>query len=211
VFLEEPIFKTQRGKLLLFAFLVYSFSFVLLGNALVNYSSHVDLVVVGPEVLRPTGAGSVTEWSSNLLVDNWQCLNEVNSDDDSSYVYSSNLLVNQTDFYSIQSHTVGFGTITNVTVWMRSRASDVPAGLTPPMQLMLKTHSTEFQADPISLTTTYTNYAQSYPVNPQTGIAWTWSEIDTLEVGIRGSAIQVDSSTANPTCTQIWIEVNYHP
>ena len=183
---------------------------MLVGNALVSYSANVDLTVVGPEVMRPNGAGSLTEWTSNLG-DNWQSVNDATPDDGASYVYSTSLLVNQTDYYQIQNHAVGFGTITNVTVWMRCRASDVLSGLAPPIQLMLKTYSTEYDGSIVTLTTTYKNYAQSYLVNPQTSQAWTWSELDVLEVGIRGNAIQVESSTADPYCTQIWVEVNYHP
>ena len=65
----------------------------------------------------------------------------------------------------------------------------------------IRTNSTNYQGAQIKPSTIYTTYSTTYITNPQTSVAWTWTEIDAIEIGpqIRRAA----------RVTQVWIEIYY--
>jgi len=56
-----------------------------------------------------------------------------------------------------------------------------------------------------SLTTTYTEYTSEWSINPATGLAWTWSAIDALEVGVK--SVQTGTWIGEIRVTQIYVKV----
>ena len=68
----------------------------------------------------------------------------------------------------------------------------------------IKTNGTEYSGDWNSLTTTYTDYSQTYTTNPQTLSGWTWDEINNLQAGV-----SFQNATGGARATQVWVEVNY--
>jgi hypothetical protein len=70
-----------------------------------------------------------------------------------------------------------------------------------------KTHGTVYTGSEES-NATDTFVLKSYPwtTNPNTGQAWTWSEIDALQVGIE---LKADSLDDGAVCTQVYLVVNY--
>ena len=70
-----------------------------------------------------------------------------------------------------------------------------------------KTHGTVYTGSEES-NATDTFVLKSYPwtTNPNTGQAWTWSEIDALQVGIE---LKADSIDDGAVCTQVYLVVNY--
>jgi len=53
---------------------------------------------------------------------------------------------------------------------------------------------------------TFTLESYQWTTNPATGQPWTWSEIDSLQLGIE---LKSDSTDTVSACTQVYIEVNY--
>jgi hypothetical protein len=51
------------------------------------------------------------------------------------------------------------------------------------------------------------NYYETWTTNPGTGEAWTWGEIEDLQIGTK----LYDDGTGSPQCTQVYAEVNYTP
>jgi len=58
----------------------------------------------------------------------------------------------------------------------------------------LKTHGMVYDSSPISLTTAWADYGTHTwsPVNPFTGLLWTWNEINALQIGPRLRCAQAD-------------------
>ena len=75
-----------------------------------------------PELLRPNGAGNSTQNTPNGAAENWQCVAEDPSDEDSTYVQCDTTSY-QKDSYATQDHSVGSGTISKVTINIRCSKS----------------------------------------------------------------------------------------
>jgi len=113
-------------------------------------------------------------------VNSFECVNEV-SIDTSDYVYTSANKV--TDSYSLSNH-LAFGTISQVNIIHTAKRystnkfylySRLSTGGSPVY------HSLGGGAP---LSAAYADYTTNYTMSPFTSSAWTWSEINNLQVGI---------------------------
>jgi hypothetical protein len=121
---------------------------------------------------------------------------------DSAYYGFANSATN--DYYlAIDDHIAEIGTITSVTVKAYARRSGSSGSST--FTIGLKTNGSNYlSGSKTSSSTTYALYSGSaYLTNPQSGAAWTWSEIDSLV-----AIIDHTNSTAMRT-TELYVEVNY--
>ncbi len=173
----------------------------------VVYMTPISLTVFDREILQPDGSGGLAEWKPVPAMENWKCVNQAVSDEDSSYVVASSTSV-LTDFYGLQNNTVKEGKISSITVFIRCRTSELLSGQSPPVSILVNTNSKEYQSKHFALTTSYSNYSQTYSLNPATGQVWTWKEINDLQVSIRGNAISsiglfspIPSPTPSPSPT----------
>ena len=150
------------------------------------------------EILRPDGVGTYTNLNLVGASQNWQAVAEATADDDASYVSGFGTQYEQ-DTYRVENHTSGAGTIDSVVIHMV--CAGVSAG--KKARTLVITNGSEFGGVEINLTTvsTYVEYYTTYTTNPATLAAWTWTEIDNLEIGID---IKKDGH-----CTQVWAEVFY--
>ncbi len=155
------------------------------------------------QTLRPDGAGSSTDFTAVGDSPNWRCVDETSADGDATYVRSIDYIFYRKDLYTIQDHS-GSGAIKRVTVWIRSRASTTFLGSST-VKTVIRTYSTNYLGNAVTLTTSYTDYSTIYATNPNTGSAWTWPEIDSLQIGLTGLAAWVTSIR----CTQVWLVIEY--
>ena len=157
---------------------------------------------------RPGGAGDEANLTLVGATNNWEAVDEVNSDDDSTYVYTRDKSAYTTDLHNLDDASLS-GTINSVTVYIRSRSVD------PPTQAgaytWIKTNGVSYSGSEITLTTSYADYSTVYATNPQTGSAWTWAEIDALQagVGLRGSSTTGAEAQRESRCTQVWVVIDY--
>jgi hypothetical protein len=111
------------------------------------------------------------------------------------------------DTYATEDASVS-GTINSVTVWIRARhylgGGDTSTGYAC---TVLRSGTTNYQGDSITLTNSYNVYSTVYYTNPAGG-AWTWSAINALQCGV---GLTRTSGGGEARCTQVWIEVNYTP
>jgi hypothetical protein len=156
--------------------------------------------------LRPSYAGSYTqiEDQTPLTGYHWDKVDEVTSDDATTYCSGSSADgVWRTDTYNLQNHTSETGTILSVTYYYRWLQMD---GSTNQGRYIIRTHSTDYNGATVTLPTSWTTYNTTFTTNPYISTAWTWNEIDTLEIGVGLRNIVGGSGVL---VTQCYIVVNY--
>jgi len=160
------------------------------------------------ETLRPNGSGSYTQLSRGGEWQNYRCVDEAVADNATSYVYAQGGAT-ELDTYQIDNRSEATGTINSVTVYARARAYNSSACDDMRMQIALRSGSTTYYGDMITLTGNggWADYSANWTVNPDTGLAWTWPEIDALQAGVK----LYDDGSGYPQCTQVYAEVNYTP
>ncbi len=158
--------------------------------------------VGGAETLRPDGAGNYTQCDAVGDTANYLCADEAVADDDTTYVETVDGAT-EIDTYSIADHSAGSGTINSVTVHVRSRGTttaDLHAAET-----VIRTNGTDYFGTNTLLPLTYTDLSTAYTTNPFTSSAWTWTEVDALEAGVR----HYDQGDGDVRTTQVYVEVSY--
>jgi len=157
------------------------------------------------EILRPNSSGSYTQCYRYGDWPNYECVDEAVADDSSTFVYSK-YGYTKMDTYNIQNSS-GSGTITSVTIHARARAYYYYSCADMGMQIVARTHSTNYYSDEFTLigNAGWGDYSETWTTNPYTGEPWTWDEIDDLQIGVK----LYDYGPGYPDCTQVYAEVNY--
>jgi len=154
------------------------------------------------QTLRPSSAGDETNLTPVGATYNWDCVDDLTPDDDTTRVYENGGISAQwlRDLYNLQNSAAD-GTIVRVEVHARIKNQGYIA---------LKTGSTVYESDLFSYgADIWGNAFWEWDKNPETGLAWTWTQIDSLQVGVKlcgtyssqkGGGIAHESA-----CTQIYI------
>lgn len=163
-------------------------------------------------ILRPVGAGDETNISSQDPGSgaHWDKVDEATADEITTMVYTSDAGY-QRDLYGIKNHRAETGIIKSVTVYARCAAGDVPTQSS--LKIAIKSGATVTESAAFTLTY-YTggwvNYSKEWTLNPTTGHAWSWAEINSLQAGV-ALREAIASTNAWSGCTQLWIVVDYEP
>jgi hypothetical protein len=154
------------------------------------------------ETLRPNAAGQYADWSTAYPsgTAHWDCCNDNPPDEDSSYV-ETNAAAWRKDAYNLQDHS-GLGAVNWVRVYARARLVSSGSGN---FRTSVRTYSTDYESSNIPLSTSYQTVYTQYATNPNTGFAWTWTEIDALQAGASGQKV----GSVNVRMTAVWVEVDY--
>lgn len=165
------------------------------------------------ETLRPNGAGSLTQiqYQHPDSGAHWEKVDEASPDDNGTYVMQGLTgYAERSDLYALPAHS-GSGAISKVTFYFRiyrNFEADYGKG-----KCYFKTHGTVYsgtwRAPPHD--GSYHTYSQDYTVNPYTGSAWTWDEIDALQAGVTlYSKGEGDHDYYDEVrCTQVYVIVSY--
>lgn len=161
--------------------------------------------------LRPIGDGDLKQLSdSEWFMTNWECVDDVNPDGDSTYVENPSQDTWKTDTYDTQN-SGNLGSIINVTVNVRCRKEGADSSNSY-AKTVIRIDENNYLGNPNNLDSSYTTYSTTYATNPN-GNPWSWSDINSLECGVSLYSGKIppwwwmDQSVAR--CTQVWIEVNY--
>ena len=157
------------------------------------------------ETLRPNAAGDLTQITSQYPDSgaHWDKVDEVVADDDTTYLYHYSESA-KTDIYHLPAHS-GNGVISSVVIYNRAKEGTGAAGY---LRIMHKTHGTLYESPYAELTTSWTTFYTTLTTNPSTGSAWTWAEIDALQIGTK---TWVGTEGYSVVVTQVYVEVNYTP
>jgi hypothetical protein len=70
-----------------------------------------------------------------------------------------------------------------------------------------RTHNTNSESIAFTISrTTFTDYSETSTTNPNTGLPWTWDEINALEIGSKASTLGADETIQ---VLEYWLIVNY--
>ena len=160
--------------------------------------------------LRPNAAGDETsiqgQYPSSTF--HWDKVDEAVADDNTTHVYEggagaqSGVYVR--DLYALPAHS-GTGVINSIKVYYRCHLYSVGPVWA---KASILTHSTNYDEGEEELPLAWTTYSYQWNTNPNTSNAWTWAEIDALEIGV---SLKQQSSGMAPGCTQVYVVVDYTP
>jgi len=164
--------------------------------------------VLDAEIFRPTAAGDETDISTQEPTSDqhWDKVDEEISDGDTTYV-ATDTAGWQEDLYNILDHSTltAAGTIHYVRVYIMVSATGTPEQSSA--YVHIKTNGVEYNGTEITVTTGYTTYTHQWNTNPQTGYAWTWDEIDALQIG---AGLRIPrAKKADTRCTQVYARVSF--
>jgi uncharacterized repeat protein (TIGR02543 family) len=162
--------------------------------------------------LRPNAAGSTTELNAQGSGSaNWDRVDEVTADESTTYVRGTADQTRQTDTYNVLDQSLT-GSITNVRIYIRARESIDRNDVYAWTAIRIGTGSIQYGSQ-IGTTTSWTNYYTDYATktgNLGSG-AWTWTDINNLQIGVGLLSDQGSSEWRYAQCTQVWVEVTYTP
>jgi len=153
---------------------------------------------------RPNAAGSKTNQTPVGEANNWQCVDDVTPDDDTTYVYKSG--TNGSDLYNIPDHTTETGTIDHATLYYRCKKLNDTGAAQVLSELDFNPGGGVIGGFYI-LDTTWTTYSEVIPFNPWTWpLPFTWADIDGLEIG---TYLNSEDGANDARCTQVYLVVTY--
>lgn len=125
------------------------------------------------------GAGDQTDFApSNEEADNYEMVQEVPADGDTSYV--SGDIEGHIDTYAIELPAGVTGGVTTVTAWHYAKLAEPGAGN---LTQLLRKDSVDYEGDLKGLDTTYSYKSHTWEINPATLQPWTLGEIEDFYVG----------------------------
>jgi hypothetical protein len=157
--------------------------------------------------IRPNAAGRSTLLTAVGEAQNYLCVDEGSQNGDTDYVYSDNQATYINDTYNLTDHATETGNINFIKIYLcgRYNTSGV-GGVANAMKPVLYTNDQYYDGDTeVALTNSYVTSSWTHTTNPVTSSAWTWTEIDNLEVGVALIGNQYQYSN----CTQAYVEIIY--
>ena len=151
---------------------------------------------------RPNAAGDITQLIPVGDAPNWKCVDDIVPDENTTFV-RVDLVGDLYDLYNIPNHTTEVGVITNVCVFARVRTG---GGNTSFHQIKIKTQATEYVGTYRTATSGWATYSDNWDINPNTLVAWTWADIDALQIGIR---LDNNNASWSEDCTQVYAVITY--
>ena len=149
--------------------------------------------------LRPAGPGVETgiQFQYPDDGDHWDKVADGTPDDSETYIYTPGGSYKR-DLYELQDLDEDSVLINGITVYFRFCGDEGKAAYARPV---VKTGGMIYAGDEERLVgPTFTTSSYQWATNPTTGSAWTWSEIDGLQVGIE---------LKKAYCTQVYVAVDY--
>lgn len=102
---------------------------------------------------------------------------------DSKYAYTGSTAKRLS--VPVANATENYGTIQSITVYCRAKRD----GTSATIYVSMYTNSTWYNSSSKTLTTSYTDYVLSYNTNPNTGAAWSWTDLNNLQIGAYCAAL----------------------
>jgi len=132
---------------------------------------------------------------------NWGCVSDASN---LTYVYKNNT-GSSADRYDMTDGIPGGSTITSLVIWIRAAKVGGAAVCKAQSKNSIPGHN--FSGTLRTLTTTITDYSDTYLVDPAHGTPWNVAELNAIVGGVE---IQnVDSTVSKGRCHKVWMVVTY--
>jgi hypothetical protein len=136
------------------------------------------------ETIYPNADGNYSQWTPNTGTAHFSLVNEHTTppfpDSDTTYVSSATL--NQLDSYTYDDLIILVGTIFGIQTNLWSRKDDAVARQIAPL---VRLSGVDYIGNNVTLATSYADGTQIYDTSPGTGVAWTITEINAAEFGVK--------------------------
>lgn len=155
-------------------------------------------------ILRPNAPGDVTNLAKHPdSGHNWEKVDEESADYGVTTVYTSHYLGTKRDLYNIRNRDPlkEAGTINSIKVYILVISDEYPQNAYE----IVKIGGTEYLNEELMLTSWHL-FSNTWTTNPNTGVAWTWDDIDSLQIGVK---LQPPVHIDNSYCTQVYVKINY--
>lgn len=153
---------------------------------------------------RPNAPGDITQLTPVGDTTNWECVDEIVRDNMTTRVEVLKDEGYRYDLYNLTNHTTEVGPISKIIVYMWVYISDSEDG---DADTVIKIGGNTYYDGKIPNNNEWVLLSTEYALNPATSLAWTWTDIDNLQAGIKLNP-PVDVPGYN-SCTQVYVEV-YH-
>lgn len=152
----------------------------------------------------PSGDGHEIDWTPKGGGNNFVEVDDAVGAPDGDTTYVSIAQGNQEDYYDIPDHGALSGTITNVRVVVRAKQTGAEN-----IQICIQTVATEYCTANKVPGAGYGDETNDWANNPNSGIAWTWAQIDALQIGQKSKATGGWGGVMY--VTQVYAIVTYNP
>jgi hypothetical protein len=131
--------------------------------------------------LRPDSNGFLNQWSRTGCGSNYQCVDEATANTSD---YLSIGVGTRYQTFGFQNLVGNVSAVQNVMLIYYAKQYD---GNHTTMEPMVRINTSNYFGSVFNLTPTYNYTYYSWSTNPKTGLAWTVSDVNALEAGMRSS------------------------
>jgi len=167
-------------------------------------------------ILRPNAEGDLSQlyvFPSDGV--HWNKVAEETPDEDATYVHKYGGVIGSFYYDNYDLANLGPGaSITNVQVVARvRRIAQNPGGAYPTLiRLGVRISGSDYRSDNSVGGNSYVNTSRNYATNPDTGLAWTLADINSLQIllGLRMINMALwQGGFISGRCTQTYVQVTY--
>ncbi|MHA2138965.1 MAG: DUF2341 domain-containing protein [Candidatus Hodarchaeales archaeon] len=167
--------------------------------------------------MKPWAPGYTQTWNHYNrfgVVQDYLAVDEVESDDDGSFIYSSIDASNRYSSFKLKGLQNEFsGSITSITLHSRVRrraVSGTGSVFSSNIRVFVRPTSVNYYGSSRWAGTGYTSYSDAWSTNPVTGQPWSWDDLSDLEIGVRGYIDYNQTETVvELRITQLYAEITY--
>jgi|GEM_PF-3122123 len=154
-------------------------------------------------ILRPNAAGTYQAFSTfGSPPSHWQGTSDQS---DATGVVTTNTTNKETQNLASSSD---LGTINSVAGYMRAKATGTSTA--EAAVFIWRTYNTDYEGTPFPVGRSFfSNYSEVRTTNPNTSSAWTWTEVNALEIGARAALLVPVLESIE--VSEFWIVVDYTP
>lgn len=170
------------------------------------------MVEMTTAIIRPTSDQVAALSTFGAGTGNYGRVNESSTNDTNGLTTSSSA----TDRYGMGDLSLS-GTITSVTAYIRGWCEEPPGSVARAASCQMGVYigSTGYYSEEKTLSTSVANLYKSWATNPATEAAWTWEDINALQMLLKltgGAWIAANGKDSGPFAayaSQAWIEITY--